>query len=546
MSSDEGLPMQVRRAAMPIRVMVVSQLLIFGAIAICLLVRWPWWAALIISIVALALVLGRWGGQSVWHWMVTGFRYLTGRTYRSSGSIADTPSGQDSWTGTRWEDGKLITVLEVTATQHHPAVITPDHCATDSLVPLRVLRECMQQNDIELESIDIISNGQRTAQGTVLRGGYERLVGPLPAVAIRTVWVVLRFDPGANVDAVFRRGGGRNGAERCAVIATARVRRALASAHCSSTILQAGQIHRISAEMLRQYAGAPMQQSWNGLTLIDSYNVAMGIDPWYVTDATLTGLWARPTLETTVTVRLRPAPKGRTAIGALVRWATDQEIPVSRRGGMTSLNGSQRDAFFAGLPVGAMGLEYLTRSIEMNNAELDELHLPTSGCGQLIGSDTSGRAITARLHGVGVHSVIVRAELYVSQQVVLRAVAVGALVVVYTDRPHMWDVMVTSIGDANRIQFASGPGFLDPRCSLAVVDGMQPSAIPGHCTALHIISSEYDALPVRPDIVIDQPNGYGDHVLLSAAGHTTQIRLVTVSDELAYLGRPVQQQYAQQ
>lgn len=398
----------------------------------------------------------------------------------------------------------------------------------------------MHQNDIELESIDVISNGQRTAQGTVLRGGYDRLVGPLPAVAIRTVWVVLRFDPGANVDAVFRRGGGRRGAERCAVIATARVRRALAAAHCASTILQAGQIHRISAEMLRQYAGAPMHEDWSGLTLIDSYNVAMGIDPWYITDATLTGLWARPTLETSVTVRLRPAAKGRTSVGALVRWATDEQLPVRHSTGMTSLNGSQRDAFFAGLPVGAIGLEYLTRSIEMSNEELDGIHLPTSGCGQLIGSDMSGRAIATRLSGQGVHTVVVRAELYVCQQVVLRAVAIGALVVVYTDRPHMWDVMVTSIGDANRIQFASGPGFIDPRCTLAVVDGMQPTALPSNCTALHIISSEYDALPARPDVIIDQPNGYGDHILLTAGGETIQVRLVTVSDELAYLGRPIQ------
>jgi hypothetical protein len=207
---------------------------------------------------------------------------------------------------------------------------------------------------------------------------------------------------------------------------------------------------------------------------------------------------------------------------------------------MTSLNGSQRDAFFAGLPVGAIGLEYLTRSIEMSNEELDGIHLPTSGCGQLIGSDMSGRAIAARLSGQGVHTVVVRAELYVCQQVVLRAVAIGALVVVYTDRPHMWDVMVTSIGDANRIQFASGPGFIDPRCTLAVVDGMQPTALPSNCTALHIISSEYDALPARPDVIIDQPNGYGDHILLTAGGETIQVRLVTVSDELAYLGRPIQ------
>lgn len=540
MTSSGAAPEQVRRATMPIQIMVISQLLVLAAVLISLLFGWPWWAALLIAIVSLALVLGRWGGQTVRHWAVTGFKYLTGRTYRSSGSIADTPSGQDSWTGTRWENGKLITVLEISATQRHPSVITPDHCATDSLVPLRVLRECMHQNDIELESIDVISNGQRTAQGTVLRGGYDRLVGPLPAVAIRTVWVVLRFDPGANVDAVFRRGGGRRGAERCAVIATARVRRALAAAHCASTILQAGQIHRISAEMLRQYAGAPMHEDWSGLALIDSYNVAMGIDPWYITDATLTGLWARPTLETSVTVRLRPAAKGRTAVGALVRWATDEQLPVRHSTGMTSLNGSQRDAFFAGLPVGAIGLEYLTRSIEMSNEELDGIHLPTSGCGQLIGSDMSGRAIATRLSGQGVHTVVVRAELYVCQQVVLRAVAIGALVVVYTDRPHMWDVMVTSIGDANRIQFASGPGFIDPRCTLAVVDGMQPTALPSNCTALHIISSEYDALPARPDVIIDQPNGYGDHILLTAGGETIQVRLVTVSDELAYLGRPIQ------
>ncbi|MGL4306365.1 MAG: type VII secretion protein EccE, partial [Mycobacteriaceae bacterium] len=294
-----------------------------------------------------------------------------------------------------------------------------------------------------------------------------------------------------------------------------------------------------SAELTRHAAGAGMNEAWQGLALADSYSVALGIDPRFITSATLTSVWAQQTLDTTVTVRLRrDEMEKRTRVSALVRYATTRPTEYPIKEGLLSLNGRHRDALLAGLPVGAVGLENLTPAGVLTPEALDALQVPASGCGQLIGSDPQGFAVAARIAGSGVNNVVVRGELYVAQQVVIRAVAVGARVVLYTDRTHAWEVMVDSVNDRSRLQFASGREYFDPHCNLMVFDGLDASERSRGATVMHVISSPDIALPSRPDVMIDQPYGYGDRVNLYTGGEVTEVKLVTIGEELAYVGRP--------
>ncbi|MGL4306996.1 MAG: type VII secretion protein EccE, partial [Mycobacteriaceae bacterium] len=201
----------------------------------------PLWFGVLLASCALALVLTRIQGYSLYTWAATAYHYRF-PTNRPIGSTVDVPGDSGEWTGIRWEEGRITSVLQITDTPSRATYIGPDFCRTDSQVPMRALSECLEQHDILLDGIDIISNGQRISQGTDVALGYERLIGPLPAVASRTVWIAIRFDPRQCPNAVKRRGGGSIGATRCAVIATARVRRALAAVGCSSTVLQAAQI----------------------------------------------------------------------------------------------------------------------------------------------------------------------------------------------------------------------------------------------------------------------------------------------------------------
>ncbi|XGU19728.1 type VII secretion protein EccE [Rhodococcus sp. 3Y1] len=75
------------------------------------------------------------------------------------------------------------------------------------LLPTAALANCLYQHDISLTGIDIVSHGYRAASGTPATEVYERLIGPLPATATRSVWLALRFDALEGGAAVERRGG---------------------------------------------------------------------------------------------------------------------------------------------------------------------------------------------------------------------------------------------------------------------------------------------------------------------------------------------------
>ncbi|MBR7539946.1 type VII secretion protein EccE, partial [Mycobacterium tuberculosis] len=64
--------------------------------------------------------------------------------------------------------------------------------STDQVLPLTEIGRCLSQFDIQLASIDAISTGARTASNGIVARLYDSIIGPLPAIAHRTVWLVLR------------------------------------------------------------------------------------------------------------------------------------------------------------------------------------------------------------------------------------------------------------------------------------------------------------------------------------------------------------------
>ena len=108
-------------------------------------------------------------------------------------------------------------------------------------MPLGLLGNCLHQHDIRLDD-EIISHGRRTHVGGAASAVYEQLVGPLPATAVRTVWVALRFDTLRRSDAVARRGGDAGGAIASVGIAAARTVATLAASGHRARVLTAAEI----------------------------------------------------------------------------------------------------------------------------------------------------------------------------------------------------------------------------------------------------------------------------------------------------------------
>lgn len=126
---------------------------------------------------------------------------------------------------------------------------------------------------------------------------------------------------------------------------------------------------------------------------------------------------------------------------------------------------------------------------------LADIAVPTAGCGQLIGADATGRGIAVPLIGNGSRRIDIISDLHLAQQVILRAIALGAGAVVHTARPWAWQNMVTNVGATHALSLASSVTHSsrnsvmtsrapNPAATVIVFDGVPSTAPPGSATVI--------------------------------------------------------------
>ncbi|MCA1006235.1 type VII secretion protein EccE [Rhodococcus hoagii] len=526
-------------AAALVTTVVVAQLVGAAVCLLALLAGLPLWAAVVVAAVFGGALFTRVGGRFAVAWAETALRSLGDRR-PGIGRTTDFHAPGET-VGLHWIDGQVVAVVELLPPLGHWTRVTPEHVDSPDHVPVAALAACLNQHDVTLGGIDIVAHGSRAVTGTPAADVYDSLVGPLPAIARRTVWVALRFDGAANGASVARRGGGEEGAARTVAVAARRVVRALADTGCAARILPAADVESAAALICRGVHPDTMDQHWSHVPLQGMCNTGNAIDPRHLSRELLTAVWAQPGVGTTVTVRLRPgADKDSVLVGAAYRTTT-RAVPSRglRHRGRISMQGRHRAALVAHLPVSSPDLDALTPLRATSPDLLDGLHLPVAGCGQLVGSDARGHAVTTRLSGPGVRDVLVGGELYLAQQVVFRAVGTGARVLVHTDRPHAWTTLVEAIGAPSRLRIAHGSSWSETGFDTLVVDGPPaPPARPG-VTTVHV---QPTAVPASATVAVSilQPGASGDRVILTTGGHSIELALVTISSETAFLGRPRQ------
>ncbi|MCQ4120220.1 type VII secretion protein EccE [Rhodococcus tibetensis] len=517
---------------------VVAQVLGVFAGALASLCGVVWWGALALAFVLMLLAVVHIGGWSSLSWVRTAWRYLTTskdapfRTVSFAG-----PTGQS--VGLRWDGASVVAVVEVLPPAGSLTQITRDGFQSTHELPTEALAGCLAQHDISLSGIDIVSHGYRAAAGTPATDVYDRLVGPLPATATRMVWVALRFDATGNTEAVARRGGGEQGASRVITIAASRVVRALADAGCRARILTAPEIDSAALQISRGVDPKTVTQTWKHAPLPGVCNTGYGVDPRYLTKDLLAKLWVPSSLGTTVTIRLRPSDNdGQVLIGAGCRITTRTMPEPLALPGLVSMRGRHKDSLLSNLPVAVSDLDDVIPLADVPVDAVGSLQLPPAGCGQLIGSDDYGHGITARIAGPSVGMVYVAGELYLAQQLVFRAVATGARVLIHTDRPEAWSSLIDSIATPDRLRVAGHHPQSDNKFNTVVFDGVAALPPRAGVTALYLYAEPSQWPGAEPDLSIVQPNARGDRILLSTGGTSIELMLVTISSETAFIGRP--------
>lgn len=525
---------------------VLAEILIVAAVLIAWSVSAPWWIGAIVGIVlAVPLFLAR-NGFGFTRSLRDSMALRLNRRHRRNLQIEpvfDVPLPDGGTFGMRWDGETLVTMMRIEPRPRALTFVRPGAIDTDQVVPLDAVADCLEQFDITLDSIDVVSSGARVSgYGDVART-YEQVLGPLPATAFRTVWIILRLNPLAVPEAVGRRGGGPTGALRSAIIATRRVANRLGEFGHRVSVLSAAEV--TSAMSMLNAGSRPdeMEESLSELTtpgrvVLTSFELN-GTD---LTSEALSDLWTVPSLSTTLAIRLRRngSPEKPLSLRTIVRYSTAGSFAQPPLRTLNSLNGQQFSALAASLPIGRHGLSEVGVEYDCTAMSLRGLSIPAAGCGQLIGADQHGRAITLPLVGAQVRDVVIVGTLHLAQQVILRAIALGATVLVHTRRPQAWGPMAGTIGDPRILQIASGGAGQQQAgarrgYTVLICDGVNTDPHTADMTVIRLLPPEAP-LHDTPEVVLTQNVRSPQMVHIQTEDGVADAVMVATEPELRYIG----------
>ncbi|MGW6695925.1 type VII secretion protein EccE [Rhodococcus sp. NPDC054953] len=493
-----------------------------------------WWQAALTAVAVAALCLCPMRGRTLLDWGWTAVRYRTGPGADTS-AFTDVDAADGATVGLCRAAGMVAAVIEVQPEPGAVTRLTRDTADHDQLLPLHMLAKSLTQHDISLSGIDVIAHGRRSDTTAPTAACYDDLLGPLPAVAQRTVWVVVRFDASTESAAVARRGGGNVGVGRVVSIAAQRIVRALDVAGVRGRILTAPEI----ATARSMIAGEPdgQRRSWRYAAVPSGCSTGHAIAPREVNAALLSTIWATAALSTTVTIRLRPGrARNEFRFAASCRSTTGAAPAGGCRPELTPTVGRDVEALRSHLPGAPDALDALTPFATVDLAFLDAVPVAAGGCGQLIGSDADGRGVTVRVVGPDIDVVTVAGDPYLARQVVLRAVATGARIVVHTEQPQLWRQLVGAVADPDRLLLAGPDTPVPPWATAVVLDGVGPDPLPRGVTAIRV---HPDPVPVGgTPVSLVRVGGHDNRVILWANGTRYDLTLVTIPAETALLGSP--------
>lgn len=530
---------------LPLYELLVAQSFVVAAMYVGPLLHQPRWygaaTGLGLAVLALApiggLSLARRLGVALRFWYERHRRKRRGEHFKPFN--AEMPDG--SQIGFYW-DGKILTSLvRILEDPQRMTVMEPANTVSGQMVSVRTLVDCLHQFDIALDSIDVISQGARSYSHSRIGSVYEAVLGPLPAIARRSVWVAIRMDPTRCPEAVRHRGGGWQGIVRTATIATRRVANRLSDAGLRTRITTADEITQATRELTRGADLSALDETWVACRDGRFEQRSYCFEPSMFTTAGLTLPWTVPSDSTTMCISLRrDARDDLIKLRGLVRFDGYGHAAVKLRD-LKGLSGMQYAALRCSLPLPpphrSVGGWVFGKGVDAVN----DIRLPVCGCGQVIGADQHGRAVALPLFGPQVHRVEMCGTLHLAQQVVLRSLALGARVRVHSRRPAAWQSMVDQVGDHGLLSVNDRLGTTTRTQATShhpveMFDGVPEKSVAQGTTVMVVKPSH--ALPsadVDVDVTMELLDHHRDLVRVCTRSASTAVTMVATPDEMLYI-----------
>ncbi|WP_253870227.1 type VII secretion protein EccE [Mycobacterium sp. 1164966.3] len=537
---------------LPLADLLVLQLLVAVGTLIAPLLGFPGWQGSVAGLAVALILVVRFRGTTLPRLIAlrTGFwrqRRIRGRRAKKQTPAEpfDVPMAEGTLIGFRWDGSTLMSLLQIEENPQAMTIMEPGMTVSGETVPVQALVDCLQQFDITLDSIDVISQGARSQGHSQVAAVYDAVLGPLPAIAQRNVWIAIRFDPSRCAAAVRRRGGGRNGILRAAATATRRVANRLTEGGLRIRVLTASEIGQATNQLADGVDLATVEETWRTCREGRFRLRSFAIRPRMLTTGGLGLLWTIPSYSTTMCLSLRrDRPRGPVQIRGLARFDAHGRARIDLRG-LTHLRGYQYSALAATLPVPPPPRQvekwaYSSDSTTRDGVrDFEQLYIPASGCGQVIGADDHGRAVALSLFGPQIRRVEIAGTLHLAQQVVLRSLALGAHVLVHSRRPAKWRTMVDEVDDHdllwvtdfNRGSMQAGS---DRNYSVEMFDGVAEQSVRVGVTAIVVVPPD-SAVTANADVALELLDIDTDSVKVSTRAGSSVVTMVATDEEMRYL-----------
>jgi hypothetical protein len=261
--------------------------------------------------------------------------------------------------------------------------------------------------------------------------------------------------------------------------------------------------------------------------------------PAMFTTASLGLLWTVPSHSTTVCISLRRDERDDLIkLRGLVRFDGYGHVPVKLHN-LGHLPGRQYAALMCSLPLPAQRRPVAGWVFGKGVEAVADLELPVAGCGQVVGADELGRAVALPLFGPRLQRVEMCGTLHLAQQVVLRSLALGALVRVHSGRPGAWQAMVEQVGDHNLLSVNARNGDARRAASngnypVEMFDGAPENPVQQGVTMM-IVKPSHAAPSREADVSLQLLDHNRDLVQVGTRSASTTVTMVATPDEMRYI-----------
>ncbi|GAB4666664.1 type VII secretion protein EccE [Mycobacterium avium] len=398
-----------------------------------------WWTALGVAVVVTVLALLCWRAAPL---LTLAWRSVTARHRQVGATVGELADYERTFgsgpVGIRAVGAHLVAVVAVDGPPHSPSVLDYPRVESLAKLPLDAVTAGLEQFDVRLEGIDIVSAGARRAPKThhPYAPVYSAEVGDHPAVGQRRTWLVVRLDALASARAIVWRESVAATMSAAAEWLAAE----LTSLRIPARVLTAAQIRDADEALLAGIDPGRVHAGWGRLRHPGGYVQTYWMSPGDISSTSIDRLWAPDTDATVVSVQLRRVGGGATTAGVVVRYHTGGPLAEPPLTGLNPLVGRHDAAVGAGLLTpGIAGLVAPAREL----AAGEKVSVPIGATGIIVGTTASGHPLLVDLsEPTGLATVTISGEFALLVQVALRAAATGYQVLVCTQRPQRWQPVI--------------------------------------------------------------------------------------------------------